>query len=388
MIIEIRKAGFVNKGAELMLYAVIQQIQKRYPSATLVMAPSSKQGAHPFHKLAQLGFYPKASLWYFGIQWGNFATYLPKRLREMYGLILDKEIDVVLDAAGFSYTDQWGVNFCKELAYASKRWKKNGTKVILLPQAFGPFKEFEIQPYVQEWVSNSDLIFAREKDSYMHLTELVGKQPKIKTYSDFTNLTKGVLPDEYDSKNLKVALIPNYRMIDKTSREQSEAYLPFMIKCAKYLVEQDAKPFVLVHEGANDEMLAVTIAEAVGNVPIIKETDPLKIKGILGSCEATIGSRFHGLVSALSQGVPSLATGWSHKYIRLFEDYGFSEGVVSVVDSEEVIKTKIDLILQNEGSFMLKKQLKERSIVLKKHSEEMWQQVFEITDQFISTEVD
>lgn len=376
MIIEIRKAGFVNKGAELMLHAVMQKVQERYPEATLVMAPSHKDGSQPFHKLTQLGFYPKAWLWRYGIQWGDFAGYLPKKLREMYGLVLDKDVDVVLDAAGFSYSDQWGVGSSKDLARSSKRWKKRGTKVILLPQALGPYKKSEIQPWVKQWAENVDLIFAREPDSYKHLTDLVGEQNKIKLFPDFTNLVKGTLPANYDASNKRIALVPNYRMVDKTSKEESEAYLPFMIRCAKYLVEQGAQPFVLVHEGANDQMLAEKISEAVGGIPIVKETDPLHIKGILGTCDATIGSRFHGLVSALSQGVPSLATGWSHKYIRLFEDYGFKDGVVTVLDTDEELHKKIDLLLKPESAEPLKQQLTEKSEQLKKQSEELWGLVF------------
>lgn len=381
MIIEIRKAGFVNKGAELMLHGVMQKVQERYPEATLVMAPSHNGGNQPFHKLTQLGFYPKAWLWRYGIQWGDFAGYLPKKLREMYGLVLDKEVDVVLDAAGFSYSDQWGVGSSKDLARSSKRWKKRGTKVILLPQALGPYQKAEIKPWVKQWAENVDLIFAREPDSYKHLTELVGEQNKIKLFPDFTNLVKGTLPTNYDASNKRIALVPNYRMVDKTSKEESEAYLPFMIRCAKYLVEQGAQPFVLVHEGANDQMMAEKISEAVGGIPIVKETDPLHIKGILGTCDATIGSRFHGLVSALSQGVPSLATGWSHKYIRLFEDYDFKEGCVSVLESDAELHKKIDLLLNPDSVGQLKQQLSEKSEQLKKLSEEMWKLVFAEIDK-------
>lgn len=381
MIIEIRKAGFVNKGAELMLHAVMQKIQERYPDATLVMAPSHMGGSQPFHKLTRLGFYPKAWLWRYGIQWGDFASLLPKKLREMYGLVLDKDIDVVLDAAGFSYSDQWGVGSSKVLARSSKRWKNRGAKVILLPQALGPYKKTAIQSWVKQWAENADLIFARESDSYNHLTNLMGEQEKIKLYPDFTNLIKGTLPEDYDSSDKRVALVPNYRMVDKTSKEESEAYLPFMIRCAKYLVEKGAKPFVLVHEGANDLMLAEKISDAVGGIPIVKETDALHIKGILGTCDATIGSRFHGLVSALSQGVPSLATGWSHKYLRLFEDYGFKDGVVTILDGDEELHRKIDLLLKPETAEPLKQQLTEKSQHLKKLSEEMWDLAFAEMDK-------
>jgi hypothetical protein len=66
---------------------------------------------------------------------------VPAGIREQYGVVLDKEVNVVLDAAGFAYSDQWGPDLSEELARSSKRWKKQGSKVILLPQAFGPFRD-------------------------------------------------------------------------------------------------------------------------------------------------------------------------------------------------------------------------------------------------------
>lgn len=383
MIIEIRKAGFVNKGAELMLHSVIQKVKERYPDAKLVMAPSHSKASHPFDKLTELGMFPKAWLWKYGFQWGDLASILPKKLREMYGLVLDKEVDIVLDAAGFSYSDQWGGASSKELARSSKRWRKKGTKFILLPQALGPYNSQLIKKHVKTWAKNADLIFPREVDSYKHLTSVVGEQDKIKVYPDFTNLIKGKLPHEYNSKDKRVALIPNYRMIDKTGKEESLAYLDFMIRCAKYLVEKQAKPFILVHDGGKDGDLADKISEATGGIPVVVEANPLHIKGILGSCDATIGSRFHGLVSALSQGVPSLATGWSHKYLRLFEDYNFSNGIISVLDSDEKIREKIDFIIEPSSAEKIRNQLNDRAIDLKKLTDEMWDRVFEEIDNSV-----
>src|SRR5690606_2234902 len=167
-------------------------------------------------------------------------------------------------------------------------------------------------------VENVDLIFPRERVSYGHLTGLVGEQSKIKQSPDFTNLIKGVLPANFDTEQNRFCIVPNCRMLDKTDPQTRDAYLPFLISCPRYLLEKGARPFVRVHEGKDDQRLADELSAAVGGIPIVKESGALEIKGILGACSGTLGSRFHGLVSALSQGVPALATGWSHKYQMLF----------------------------------------------------------------------
>ncbi|MGK9066294.1 polysaccharide pyruvyl transferase family protein [Stutzerimonas chloritidismutans] len=379
MIIEIRKAGFVNKGAELMLHAALEKLKSRYPDATFVMAPTTEKSDHPYRKFVKLGFFPKASLWRYGIQWGDLANLAPRQLREMYGVVLDKEIDVVIDAAGFAYSDQWGDEPSAELAQSAKRWKKNGTRVILLPQALGPFKSEKNQAAMKTAVENIDLIFPRERISYDYLTELVGEQGKIRQAPDFTNLIKGVLPPDFDVEQNRFCIVPNCRMLDKTDQQTRDAYLPFLIRCASYLVEKGAKPFVLVHEGQGDRRLAEQVSAAVGGIPIVKESGPLEIKGILGACSGTLGSRFHGLVSALSQGVPALATGWSHKYQMLFDDYGFPEGLVQVTTDEAEIKRKIDLVLDERDR--IAGVIQARTDQLKQQSELMWQQVFDVIDQ-------
>jgi len=379
MFIEIRKAGFINKGAELMLHAALQKLKARYPEATFVMAPTSKRAEHPFHNLVQLGFYPKASLWRYGIQWGNLANLAPRQLREMYGVVLDREVDVVIDAAGFAYSDQWGDAPTSELAQSAKRWRKNGTCVILLPQALGPYASERNRKAIKTVVDNVDLIFTRERVSYEHLTGVVGEQPKIRQSPDFTNLITGVLPANFDTEQNRFCIVPNCRMLDKTDQATRDAYLPFLIKCTEHLLRKNAKPFVLVHEGKDDRALAEKLSAAVGGIPVIQEKGALQIKGILGACSGTLGSRFHGLVSALSQGVPALATGWSHKYQMLFEDYGIPEGMLKVGASDAEIERKVAWITDDREQ--IQTELKARAEHLKAQSEQMWQQVFEVIDQ-------
>jgi colanic acid/amylovoran biosynthesis protein len=318
MIIEVRKAGFQNKGAHLMLLAIVARLRRMWPDATLVMVPSAPGGSAPFADVARLGFGLKSSLQRRGVELGDLAGLMPARLRHRYGLYVDREVDVVLDAAGFAYSDQWGVQPALELARATRRWRRRGTKVILMPQAFGPFENRDIRSAMRSAVENADLVMPRDATSYRHLTEVTGERDYIRQYPDFTNLLEGVVPNDYDSGKFGVALVPNYRMIDKTRDVSENSYVAFMKTCVRRLQELDARPFMLIHEGEDDERLAQEISSDA--IPVVKEEDPLRLKGILGASRAVVASRFHALVSALSQGVPTVATGWSHKYTELFSD--------------------------------------------------------------------
>lgn len=361
-----------------MLRAIVQMLWEAYPDAILTMAPTSPQGSSPFRKLVDAGFYPKSSLYRYGIQWGDAAAALPRRLRERYGVVVEREVDVVIDAAGFTYSEQWGLAATRELAHSMHRWKRRGTKVILMPQAFGPFRERRIRKYIKQAVEHADLVMPRESTSNTYLTQVVGKQPQIRQYPDFTNLVEGRIPPVFNPEKHRVCLIPNYRMIDKASRVESSAYLPFMKRCARHLADREAGPFILVHEGEKDRWLAEQLSESCGGLPILTLEDPLEIKGVIGASYAAIGSRYHGLVSALSQGVPSLGAGWSHKYLELFRDYGVEDGLVAVTESKETITSKIDSLIEGFGNELVSKTLLDRSNKLKQETEKMWQEVYQV----------
>lgn len=376
MIVELRNVGFVNKGAELMLHAMLQRVSQEWPSTRFVMVPSVRRA--PYLQRARLGIFQKPWLNLYGIPVHELVPLIPTSLREAYGLVLDSELDVVLDASGFGYSDQWGKGSTIALSKATRRWKRRGTKVILLPQAFGPFTSAAIKSAINDAVDHIDLIYARDPVSYQHLVEAVGERPNIKIAPDFTNLVEGVVPDDFDVEQNRFCIVPNYRMIDKTSPEISAAYVPFLISCTKYLQSKGTKPFILIHEGENDFKLAQQVANALNEkIEIIREPDPIKVKGILGTCEGTLGSRFHGLVSALTQGVPTLGTGWSHKYQMLFDSYHFSEGLLNPLLTSDDIFEKIDMIVDTSlAKSTIHEKITRSAIAQKQATENMWNEVF------------
>ena len=144
MIIEIRGTGSHNKGSEMMLLTILEQLKDQ--NIKFVITPQLGSCEYAFY--SRLGLYPKIWFRYKGFQFGKFGKFIPKKLRDLYGMVIDEEIDMILDASGFAYSSHWGDYPTKIMAEESKRWKKMGKKIILMPQAFGPFENDTIKQYM------------------------------------------------------------------------------------------------------------------------------------------------------------------------------------------------------------------------------------------------
>jgi len=376
MIIEIINTGFINKGAELMLHAVQQQIKSVLPETLIAMAPTTNDD---YLLRAKLGLWQKVWLPKFNYQWGRLGRIIPQKLRRRYGIVIDQEINVIFDASGFRYSDQWGEVYTIKMAKCVKMWKKQGTKVILLPQAVGPFTSPGIREAFSYILKHADLVFPRDELSYKYTTELVGKRDNVSLAPDFTNNVEGILPGEIQMFRNKYCFVPNFRMIDKTSGDVGKSYLNFCANCIRSFLKSGHTPFILIHATEGDYSLASEIVRETGeDITIIKETDPLKIKGIIGCCAGLVGSRFHALVSALSQGIPVFAVGWSHKYEMLLNDYGIANGCLNVDMSLEELEKEIEKLTNDTSRKEIVKKINTSVCYHKQRTNEMWSKVFKV----------
>lgn len=349
MIIEIKGTGSQNKGAEMMLLTIIEQLKTKNTKFTIT--PNLNLCEYSFY--SRLGLYPKVWLRYKGIQFGKFGKFIPKKLRDLYGMVIDEEVDMILDASGFAYSSQWGDYPTKIMAKESHRWNQMGKKVVLMPQSFGPFENKNIKKHMKKIIENVTLIYARDIDSYNALKS-IKDDDKIKLSPDFTVLLKGIKPDYFDSTKYQVCIVPNQRMKDKT--DDSQNYEKFFASIIKKIQSQNLSPFFLIHGGEEDKKLAEKINILLDQkIDLIDEENPYFIKGIIKNSYALIGSRFHSLASGLYSGIPTLGTGWSHKYQNLFKEFDFEDGLLNLQMSENEIDNKLEFIFDIEKNKKLKK---------------------------------
>lgn len=373
MKIQIDGTGTLNKGAELMLYSLLEQIEIKHPESTVIfnsttIGKSKIETSLYLIKPARLRYtsYLRTILNKFRIPSTYFTSLYPI-----------PNVDVVFDASGFKYGDQWAhtEQFFKRIEKYYKNLKSNDTKIILFPQAFGPFEDTSNKKLVEIFNNYVDLIFARELTSKTALIDAGVNSEKVLQYPDFTSLVKGVFPDKYKDLKDAVCIIPNNKMITHTDFLK-EQYLKFYDNIITQLNKTN-KVFLLNHEGEDDLRLCQEIKSRFNfELPIVDKLNAKEIKGIIKESKLVISSRFHGVANALCQAVPCISTSWSHKYELLMKDYGVEEYVLKIDSDPKTITKMISDTLQPEKYRDIKAKLEKEVVKTKNIIEEMWSYIW------------
>ncbi|WP_269519976.1 polysaccharide pyruvyl transferase family protein [Alteromonas sp. BMJM2] len=374
MIIELRGLQFVNKGAELMLQAILQELKNSGIEYQLAMKHNSNC---PVHKVENIGAIKKVMLQKNRLNLNFLTYYIPSVLRnyliQKKGIVLEADVDVVLDGSGFAYGDQWGSMHIRQVCSEILRFASHDKKFIFLPQALGPFTRQADIKALKKALPKASLICAREANSYNNISELNSNKSNLRQFPDFTNLVPGDLPDYFRNGEGKFVIIPNNKMLSgqNNNTEWGRTYIQKLVELGKLAKQAGLSVVILNHEGIKDKQICLKIEDELGfSVEQIEEADPLKVKGIIGASKALVCSRFHGCVSALCQGVPCIGTSWSFKYEQLFREYGQEKFLLdSGMSSEELSKLFMMAIQKAPGV------ISPEASGYKAKSKEMWREV-------------
>lgn len=376
MLIEIKGVQFVNKGAELMLFAILQQLDSLENDFSICLSTNPNT---PPHKLDTINAYRRIQLRKNIIDLNPLSYFIPRFVRQFlkkhYKIVFEADIDVVLDASGFAYGDQWSDLILRQVATEITRLKKKHKKYVFLPQSLGPFSRESNKKWAHFAFNHAALIYARETTSYQAVLSL-GSNIKVKQAPDFTNLVTAALPSSYQSLKGAVLLIPNAKMLSAKNKNAAwkTHYINLLSAIANQVIATKKQVVILNHSPQDDHALCEAIQSKLDtHCEIITPANALEVKAIIGCADAVISSRFHGCVSALSQGVVCLATGWSHKYQELFSEYGACDYLLEPNISTDYTTNATRLILHPTTE--MQKNLHQRSEQYKQQSKNMWAEV-------------
>lgn len=368
----------VNKGAELMLYAILQELERRFPDAVVYLPITQfPNGLSCIRTKLKLRQSPNKFVRFMGKFHITGVLYrLGIKSKYLYNLYPVKNTSYYLDASGLFFSDQMisTSRIPEDLKILLQGYRRQGTKIIYLPQAFGPLNNKFSKDAANVALDYSNLVIARDNVSLRYLSKMDAFSDKVLKYYDFTGNLLPDCPKQYAYLKGKVCIIPNKQIIDKGAITE-EDYLGLLLTIVDTVYANGFEVFFLDH--AKDiDLIEKCLKCCSYNIPIISDLDALDVKAIIGQAYLCISSRFHGVVSSFSSGVPCLTTSWNHKYQELLALYEMEDTLLST--SRKDCISKVNYFLSSEINNKVRLQLKEKQHIVNCNIEEMWSKVWSI----------
>lgn len=375
LVFEIHGTGTHNRGAELMAIAISDKIKLMYPNSEIIVG--STFGT--FKEINKYGFYTSSRIE--SRQKKPILTLLAAFFNKK--IINPKNVNVIFDASGFAFSDQWGVNPGKRLLGKLNEGYRDSQLFIMLPQALGSFNDKAVYDLVKRLFQRAEMVFARDNQSFNYANGVVEKSENlIKKAPDFTI---AISPQEDNSVKLPekfVAIVPNIRMLDKS--DSPEKYLNFLATSILHIKKNNLTPLFVIHDAQEDCKVVSALGEIANNIGIVQHENPKVLKYILGKAEFVIGSRFHALVSSMSQGVPCIGAGWSHKYPELFQDFSNRDGLIDDLGDIDSLELQIEKFADEAFRNKRKQEILQAALRLKNEIEEMWISIGQKINQVVN----
>ncbi|TVP48688.1 MAG: polysaccharide pyruvyl transferase family protein [Gemmatimonadales bacterium] len=382
--VEILGPWLHNKGDELMLCAVVEQLGETCTLGTSTLMGLDHVPMQPLLRriwwrpsLADLAKAAQEKSLRVAASEARLATELTFRSRESLldaGMIRGSDVSALLDCSGFAYGDTWTTPRMRARTTYYRQLRQQGAVLVMLPQALGPFEDPEIRECARALLGLFDLVYARDADSLAHLASLEVETVEIGRAPDITHLLEGTPPTRPGAWRDRVCVVPNARLLDRTPPEVSRRYVDFVVRSIAAVHTAELEPWIVLHESNDRDLVREILARLDAPVPVLDE-DAAVTKGVLGASHAAIGSRYHALVGALSQGVPSIGTSWSHKYDQLFSEYGCPELGFSLQEAEHEVDRAVRSILEPRRRAELHRRISAAAARQKVEVRDMWDRV-------------
>lgn len=258
--------------------------------------------------------------------------------------------------------------------------------VYVMPNSFGPFQGFRVEWLVRKVLSRCELVTVRESISQKMLSD-IGVESQLYPDLGFSLNKNERSNDElvelrklYPNRELVAITARPYRFPGSSDpKTKYENYINNMVLFSKWLFENDYLPVFIdhtlsetTHESDKSCILEITSKLKNDEYSLIENKDYTSrdLKAIYSGFNYVVGTRFHSVIFALSESVPSIAiTYGGNKGQGIMKDLGLADYAISMseFDAEKAIQSFVKLS-RNQETIRLKLQ-NQRQIIERKHHE-------------------
>ncbi len=326
-------AGMKNKGAQSLTFIIASEVRRRFPQDNIILLLPEKDDTTDYsqYHFDQFPAHIK-SMFYLS---GGFKKLLAMlkdvdhndvaRLRKLFS-----ETRMLIDISGYALASTWGTYVTRFYLSAIECAQKFRVPVYLMPQSFGPFeykfpKSVLMNYQIRKIMKYPVVVYAREQGGAAALQKF--GLSNVRLSPDLVLLTKEVEAERVFVTPLplsvpeipqnSVAVLPNVRLLDKRGKD-------VLLRLYRLIINtllQAKKTVYIVHHSSEDLAWADEIAEMFpdnSNVCRLRqELSCLEYEQTVKQFDFIVASRYHSIVHALKQGIPSVAIGWADKYGEL-----------------------------------------------------------------------
>lgn len=372
----VKTGNFNNKGDMLMLLAVVQKYGDQHEVSVLPSAcrkDIAKQldifFCWPYFKSSK-----KTPMVLFKSIVKLFLNVLPDVVLKRFGYVSRRNISLVLDVSGFAYSECWSLEKISTAVKMYASFKR--ADVVFMPQSYGPFYSPLVKKCMRDLVRGSPMICARDSSSYKHVAPLVSDSSNVYCFPDFTFDVEGKQPEALSLPKNYVVFLPSHRVADNIGHE---LFWLFYKNAFEAAIKCQHEVVILPHDIKHDFDVAERLRVLLGIERATVALDNVReIRWVVSESSLVVGSRFHGLVNALSQCVPAIGLGWTHKFDCLFEDYGVKEFLAKeqpdIIRVSQMVYDLLDVEGKGRREGVLASVRKNRE-VLRRRADLMWKQL-------------
>ncbi len=289
----------------------------------------------------------------------------------------------LLDVAGVSFIDGRERFLPFNVLTLLPAWAL-GVPVVKLPQAVGPLRGRVNRLAARVVLPRVRVVWARGAQTHEHIRHSGIARIAVAVGDDiaFAHRVEYSLTDEPGALALSrilqalalrrqigdvravVGICPS-SVVAVQSRAQGGSYEPVLAGIVADLARDGVQVVLFpnatraddaVGERNNDLPVIRRVLSAVGPVEgpapfaVDDDIDASAVKAVIAACDVVLVSRFHAMVGALSQAVPVVVLGWSHKYAEVMARFGQEQRVTDYTAlSAEELRDAVDDALADAG---------------------------------------